>query len=386
MLSISKNLAAILALLFVLTSCGEEASSPITTDNGANDSKKIYVIEFAPSFGNSTQSTTGEIAVNQLLADLNISTSSVKFIYTSVINGFAAELTLDEMQRVSADKRVGLVEVDKIVYSQGSDGDIVQGQSIPWGVARVGNFVTATSNTGVAWIVDTGIDLDHPDLNVDVARSRSFVLTLPDKNTPDDLNGHGSHVAGIVAAKNNNFGVVGVCAGATVISVKILNQYGSGRSSQTIAGLDYIANNLVPNKLNVVNMSFTGSISTTTDNAVKGLAAKGAKIAIAAGNYLADANNYSPARVNAPNVYTISAFASNSSFASFSNYGSPIDYSAPGVSIYSCNKNGGYTTKSGTSMAAPHFAGILLVDNGFVNWSGLITGDVDSNPDKISVR
>ena len=139
---------------------------------------------------------------------------------------------------------------------------------------------------GVAWVVDTGIDLDHPDLNVDVARSRSFVLTAPDNSTADDLNGHGSHVAGIIAAKNNDFGVVGVCAGATVIAVKILNQYGSGRSSQTIAGLDYVANNLVANKVNVVNMSFTGSISTTVDAAVRALAARGAKIAIACGQLL----------------------------------------------------------------------------------------------------
>ena len=385
MLSISRNLLAIAAFAITLTACSEDFTSPISNATDAS-AKQIYVVEFANSSDNSTLSVAGSPAVNQLLNDYNIDTKSVKFIYTSVLNGFAAELSYDEMRKIANDRRVKLVEADVIQSSQGSDGATVQGQSTPWGISRVGGFTTATSNTGVAWVVDTGIDLDHPDLNVDVARSRSFVLTLPDKNTPDDLNGHGSHVAGIIAAKNNDFGVVGVCAGATVISVKILNQYGSGRSSQTIAGLDYVANNLVANKVNVVNMSFTGSISTTVDAAVRALAAKGAKIAIAAGNYLADVANYSPARVDAPNVYTISAYSSTSALASFSNYGLSVDYSAPGVSIYSCNKNGGYTTKSGTSMASPHFAGLLLADNGTTNWSGYITGDLDSAPDKISIK
>ncbi len=385
MLSISRNLLAIAAFAITLTACSEDFTSPISNASDASE-KNIYVVEFANSSDNSTLSVSGSPAVNQLLNDYNINTNSVKFVYTSVLNGFAAELTLDEMRKIANDRRVKLVEADVIQTSQGSDGTNVQGQSTPWGISRVGSFATATSNTGVAWVVDTGIDLDHPDLNVDVARSRSFVLTLPDKNTADDLYGHGSHVAGIIAAKNNDFGVVGVCAGATVISVKILNQYGTGRSSQTLAGLDYIGKNLVPNKVNVVNMSFTGTASTTVDDAVRALAAKGAKIAIAAGNYLANVSNYSPARVDAPNVFTISAYGSTSALASFSNYGLSVDFSAPGVSIYSCNKNGGYTTKSGTSMAAPHFAGLMLANNGSTNWSGYITGDLDAAPDKIAVK
>ena len=385
MLSISRNLLAIAAFAITLTACSEDFTSPISNATDASE-KNIYVVEFANSSDNSTLSVSGSPAVNQLLNDYNIDTKSVKFIYTSVLNGFAAELSYDEMRKIASDRRVKLVEADVIQSSQGSDGDNVQAQSTPWGVTRVGSFATATSNTGVAWVVDSGIDLDHPDLNVDVARSRSFVLTSPDNSTADDLYGHGTHVAGIIAAKNNTIGVVGVCADATVIAVKVLNQYGSGRSSQTIAGLDYIANNLVANKVNVVNMSLTGSISTTVDNAVRALAARGAKIAIAAGNYLANVSNYSPARVDANNVYTISAFSSTSALASFSNYGLSVDFSAPGVSIYSCNKNGGYTTKSGTSMAAPHFAGLLLAGNGSTNWNGFITGDLDSAPDKISVR
>lgn len=134
-------------------------------------------------------------------------------------------------------------------------------------------------------------------------------------------------------------------------------------------------------------MSLGGSVSTTLDNAVKNLAGLGAHVVVAAGNSAYNVSNFSPARVEATRVYTISAFDSQGMFANFSNYGNPsIDYSAPGVSIYSTYKNGGYATMSGTSMATPHVCGILLATNGTINWSGYVTNDKDLTPDKKARR
>jgi subtilisin family serine protease len=263
----------------------------------------------------------------------------------------------------------------------------LQAQTTPWGINAVGGFVTATSNTGVAWVVDTGIDLDHIDLNVDLNLSKTFVNRGDDANTPDDFHGHGTHVGGTIAALNNSYGVVGVCAGATLIAVKVLDYKGSGYISEIVAGLDYIGANMVSGKANVVNMSLGGSASTTLDNAVKSLASKGAYVIIAAGNSRKPASNYSPARVDAVNVFTISAFDNKGNFASFSNYGNPpIDYSAPGVSVQSTYKGGQYATMSGTSMSTPHVSGIVLANDGTINWSGTVKRDRDKTPDKKARR
>jgi subtilisin len=132
----------------------------------------------------------------------------------------------------------------------------------------------------------------------------------------------------------------------------------------------------------VVNISLGGSASKPLDNAVKKCANKGIYIAIAAGNDGKPAKNYSPARVEATNVFTVSAYDNTGKFAlTFSNFGSAVNYSAPGVSIYSCYKAGKYATLSGTSMAAPHMAGILLVNGNEFTTNGYATGDPDTPDD-----
>ena len=380
MLKALKNLFAILALAVTITACNEELTSPIPTD--ANQiSAQVYIVELKAPVENTIENVAGNPAVNKFLNDYNISTDAVKFIYTSVLNGFAAELSPALVNKIKADPRVAIVEADQIKYAFVDYPSELLAQSIPWGITSVGGSVNATAATGVAWIVDTGIDLDHPDLNVNRTLSKTFVTSLLDRFSADDLNGHGSHVAGIIGAKNNTVGVVGVCAGATLVAVKVLNFNGSGYDSQIIAGLDYVGKNLVAGKVNAVNMSLGGSVTTTLDNAVIALAAKGAKVVLAAGNSSALVSTTSPARVNATNVYTISAYTNTGALASFSNYGDGVDFSAPGVNIYSCYKNGKYTTMSGTSMAAPHVTGILLATNGVINNNGYITGDLDAYPD-----
>ena len=197
-------------------------------------------------------------------------------------------------------------------------------QSVPWGVTRVHGGTGTGAGSGTAWVIDTGINLSHPDLNVDAARSRNF----SNGNSPEDGNGHGSHVAGIIGAKDNSIGVVGVSPGATLVAVRVLNNAGSGTNSDVIAGVNYVAAN--GHSGDVANMSLGGGVSQALDQAVVNAAATGVKFTLAAGNESDSATNHSPARANGPNVYTVSAFAKGTSatdtddpWASYSNFGNP---------------------------------------------------------------
>lgn len=298
-------------------------------------------------------------------------------LYSSTITGFATTLSRDELQRLSSDKRILLVEQDRVVtLSQGNKPGSPPGlnpqpptQTTPWGITRVGGAVSY-SGSAKAWIIDTGVDLTHPDLNVNTTISATF---LGKNTTPNDQNGHGTHVAGTIAAINNSIGVIGVAPGAAVVSVRVLDRKGSGSLSGVIAGVDYVGAHGAAG--DVANMSLSGSVSVTLDNAVLAASGSGIWFTIAAGNNSADANNYSPARVNGNYIYTVSAMASGDTWASFSNYGTPpVDFIAPGVSILSTWKDGGYNTINGTSMAAPHIAGIILVKNGQPGINSYVTG------------
>ena len=195
--------------------------------------------------------------------------------------------------------------------------------------------------------------------------------------------GGAAHLAGTIAAIDNDIGVVGVAADASVVAVRVLDRRGSGAYSWVIAGLDYVAANAAAG--DVVNMSLGGPPSDDVDAAVLAVAEAGIRVAIAAGNDGADANGHSPARVNHGNVYTVSAVDAGDAFAPFSNWGNPpVDYAAPGVGILSLWKRGKTNTISGTSMATPHVAGILLLGN--VSADGTAGNDPDGNPDPIAHR
>ncbi len=156
--------------------------------------------------------------------------------------------------------------------------------------------------------------LDHPDLNVNTTLAKTFVLRTV---TAEDDNGHGTHCAGIVAAKNNIIGVVGVAANAFVVPVKVLDKTGSGAYSIVIAGIDYVAANAATG--DAANLSLSGGIFDPVDQAVINLGLSGVYVAMAAGNSKDDANNYSPARANGLNLYTVSACDINDYWAYFSN-------------------------------------------------------------------
>ena len=299
----------------------------------------------------------------------------VGHVYGHALQGFSVNASargVEMMQRNNAridyceqDQVMALVQPIEALARPGGGGGTQPAEITPPGITQVNGGISGA--TGTAWVIDTGIDFGHPDLLIDEGRSRSFVSG---ETTGDDGNGHGSHVAGTIAGIDNTIGTVGVAAGAKVVAVKVLNKRGSGTNSGVIAGVDYVAS--VGQSGDVANMSLGGGVSEALDTAVVN-ASTTVKFAVAAGNDGGDAILHSPARANGPNIYTVAAFSPHTGlWASFSNWGRPpVDYADPGVSIFSTWLNGGYNTISGTSMATPHLAGVLLL--GPVRNGGTVT-------------
>ncbi len=329
------------------------------------------------------------VDVDALVADITsangVPSSNVIFVYKTALRGFAVGMTSEQAFTMQKDTRVLSVEQDQVFRVTptfaSKQTEAVQAQTTPWGITRIGGSASGVGK--VAWIIDTGVDLDHADLTVDITRSRTFIKKGTDAKNADDLNGHGTHVSGTIAAKDNTLYVIGVAAGATVVPVKVLGRTGSGTNSGVIAGVDYVASAGASG--DVANMSLGGGVSTTLDNAVIGAANRGIRMVLAAGNDGANAGNSSPARANGTNIYTISAIGSNDNFQSWSNWGNPpVDYAAPGASILSLWPGNLTNTISGTSMAAPHVAGVLLL--GAIVTNGYATGDPDGTADPIAHR
>ena len=403
----------LVAMMFTVASCEKdnlEEAAPLSStsiseahsaqENGAVIAGKyIVVFKEDADFGLRSDDTYErrqakmKAASQALLRGKGIAAANLGHVYGNAIKGMAVGLSNAEVNRLRQDPRVAYIEQDRVVKlapppgkgpNKDKDNGSDPGQSTeekPWGITRVNGGVSYTGSN-VAWIIDTGIDLDHPDLNVDASQGFTAFTSGRDANLEDN-NGHGSHVAGTVAAIKNTFGVIGVAAGAKVIPVKVLDGRGSGSYSGVIAGVDHVK--AYGKSGDVANMSLGGPASKALDDAVVAASAK-VKFSLAAGNDGTHAGNSSPARANGGNIYTISAVNSSDIFASWSNYGNPpVDYAAPGVSIKSTWKDGGYNTISGTSMAAPHVAGILLLGP-ISNNGGAAINDPDSNADKIAVR
>ena len=302
--------------------------------------------------------------------------ASVDHVYSHALKGYSAIMSDEAAARVAEDSRVQWIEADKTVTTLE--------QTLPTGIDRSDAELSPTAkidgvdervDVDVA-IIDTGIDLDHPDLNVYTAGAKNCSTG----RSADDGNGHGSHVAGTVGALDNAIGPVGVAPGARVWPVRVLNNAGSGSTSSVICGIDFVTANA--SSIEVANMSLGGGGSddgncgnTKNDAEHKAICrsvAAGVTYVVAAGNSYVDAAGSIPAAYD--EVITVSALADfnglpgggaaatcrsdvDDTFANFSNYGLDVDLIAPGVCVYSTWKGGGYNTISGTSMASPHVAG-----------------------------
>ena len=264
-----------------------------------------------------------------------------------LVPAVAATLPEQAIEKLKAREDVEYVEDDAVLEAVG--------QLMSWGVNRIdADLAWPTGNTGrgvkVA-ILDTGIDYDHPDLRV--AGGVNYAGTTKDGSTyPVDWNdnyGHGTHVAGIVAARNNTIGVIGVAPDVSLWAVKVLGDNGSGYTSDIIQGLQWCTTH----GIRVASMSLGGSNTYSLKYACDRAYAYGVLLVAAAGNN-GGAVIY-PAAYSS--VIAVAATDSYNRRASFSSYGSQIGLAAPGVSIYSTYKNGTYATMSGTSMACPHVTG-----------------------------
>lgn len=244
-------------------------------------------------------------------------------------------------------------------------------QVTPWGISKVNapQAWSAGTGTGVkVAVIDTGIDLGHPDLKANIKGGYNAINSR--KSAKDD-NGHGTHVAGTIAALNNSIGVVGVAPSASLYSVKVLGANGSGYLSDVIEGIQWSATN----GMRVANVSLGSSAdSQAMHDAVIQAKAAGLTIVAAAGNDYGGPVIYPAAYAE---VIAVSATDQNNNLAGFSNYGSPVDLGDPGVNVYSTYKGGAYATLSGTSMATPHVTGSAALVVG----SGLAT-----TPDQIKAR
>ncbi len=277
--------------------------------------------------------------------------AEVSDVYRHALRGYAGHIPPGKLAAVRADARVKYVEPDGTAT--------ITAQTVPYGINKIGANLTSTvagngsgAVSGVtSYVIDTGVDASHPDLNV-----VGHVNFAGGSNA--DCNGHGTHVAGTIAARDNFTDVVGVAPGADTVGVKVLNCRGSGSYSGIIAGVDWVT--AKAKRPAVANMSLGGGASQALDDAVVRSAASGIFYAVAAGNDGAKACTKSPARAGAGidnGIATIAATDSADNETSWSNYGTCVDFWAPGANILSTRRGGGTTTMSGTSMASPHAAG-----------------------------
>ncbi len=332
--------------------------------------------------------------MNTILLDYNVDQSKVLNYYTTAISGMALKLGDNEFQKLSKDPNVASIEYDREIKLPKYEIEEIteskisskMAQQTPCGVSRAGGAANGANRNEWIWIIDSGIDLDHPDLNVvtDSRYSRTFV-----GGSPNDCNGHGTHVAGTAGAINNNVGVVGVSAGAPVVSVRVFGCSGGSSTSTILNGINHVAANAIAG--DVANLSLGGFFgsgcanNSSYRNALLNLASTGTRIAIAAGNSSANAASYQPACVNGTNIYTVASMTCSRGFSSFSNFNmNPIDVIATGSSVRSTYLNGGYATLSGTSMASPHVAGIMHARGNGPRTSGTVSNRGENYP--IAVR
>lgn len=383
-----KLIAFVTAVIF-MANCQKENKSASTTQDdcvvgrGAGSGTIVpgqYIIAYKPEV--LSRSATSKVATEvgeNILEDHNIRSSAIQSSFAGDVDGIVAKLSSEEVARLQTDPSVSAIEPDRII-ALGSCFTVVAPTLITWNVKKVG-YGDGTGKT--AWILDTGIDFDHPDLNVDATRSKSFI---PNVTSADDENGHGTHVAGIIGAKNNSFGVLGVASNANLISLRVLDKDGNGKLSYILQALSYVSSNAKSG--DVVNMSLGEDVvSDILDQTIQNISSRGILFSIAAGNDGKPAKDFSPGRANGVNIFTVSAVDSLNNFASFSNYGNDaVDFAAPGVRILSTYMDGKYAKMSGTSMAAPHVAGLLLLNGNNIHSSGTALNDPDGTPDQIASK
>lgn len=402
--------AALVCFSMAGVALAQDISPPgLLTAQERQEINSTYIVQFSPFVGSSEV----EGRANAIAARFN---GQVKHVYTTVLRGFSIRMGEQALTRMIRTRGLDIASVsrDAAVWAVanpgaakggppadkgpkngggGGGGSASCGESLGWDILRVtdmtqnapigdgkcdimqgttiiGDEVNDYSKSLLrVCVVDTGVS-QHDDINVVVGTSAANFSNDKDSDGTNDLNGHGSHVAGTIGAiAGNGIGVVGVAPGVKIIPIKVLNRRGSGSLSGVIAGVNYAAGDPGgPTRCDIANLSLGASSNTTAlDSAVQDAAVAGVKFALAAGNSAANIAGYTPARASTSDtdeIFTIASFGQVDTWSYFSNYDGPgagqVDFILPGQDITSTWKDNSYNTISGTSMAAPHMAGLLV--------------------------
>ena len=279
---------------------------------------------------------------------------AIHFEYDSAVDGFAATLPGHAVEALRRNPHVDLIEPDRaftVATTQTANSaglDRIDQRSLPLN----GSYTYNATGAGVSvYVIDTGVRMRHVEF---AGRAVSGYDAVGDGRMGEDCNGHGTHVAGTIGGST-----YGVAKQAKIVSVRVLDCNGYGTTSRVIAGIDWVTSHHV--RPAVANLSLWGPVSSALDVAVKNSSAAGVLFTVAAGNDNADACTRSPGRV--AEVVTVGSAAANDARSSWSNYGSCLDLFAPGASITSAwsTSDTATNTVSGTSMAAPHVAGVAAL-------------------------
>ncbi len=356
--------AIVLAMTLIMSGTGG-LSTPTSAAPARNAVPGQYIVTLKP--GEKPRGVSNRLTTQ---ANMNVS-----HVYEHALNGFSAKIPDSQLQKVRNDPAVLSVIEDRIVTASSDTHPIGvrRSEADRNALSQIGSQ-TNPINVDVA-VIDTGIDSDHPDLNV-----VGGVNCVPGETSWEDQYGHGTHVAGTIGALDNGSGVVGVAPGARLWAVRVLDANGEGEFSDVICGVDWVTAHA--DTIEVANMSLGGEGEVTGcsnggfQQAICQSVAAGVTYVVAAGNSGVNASGFVPAAF--PEVITVSAIAdtdgipggtgpssifygADDTLATFSNYGSAVDIAAPGVNIQSTWLNGGYNVSSGTSMASPHVAGAAAI-------------------------
>ncbi|GAA1791532.1 S8 family peptidase [Actinomadura chokoriensis] len=333
----------------VATSLGAAAALPVLADDSAalvrvtaaegSPVPGQYIVTLKP--GASTSDTAGKVRA-----------AGVKR-FDGVLNGFAAKLTGDQLDRLRRDHRVAAIEQDQIVRAS-----TTQRAPLPWGLDRIDqrsgklskSYYYKSSGSGVnAYVIDTGLDVRHKEFG-----GRASIAWTASRFNGDgrDCNGHGTHVAGIIGSKT-----YGAAKSVKLRALRVLDCDGAGSMSDVVAAVQWLRTHAA--KPAVANMSLGGPKSSALNTAVTSLSKSGVFLSVAAGNDNRDACNYSPS--GAGWVMAVGATTKSDARASFSNWGKCVDINAPGYGVYSTWPGGGRKAISGTSMAAPYVSGVAAL-------------------------
>jgi subtilisin family serine protease len=357
-----RRLTLMVPLLALAAACSDQSQSPVAPLQAPAAAAGKYIVVFKGGSLAPRRSVVG--AIRDFTTEAGIRPTHV---YGAVLDGFAAELTPEQVSALRSDPRVAYVEPDaevRLFTTQTAN-------LFSWGLDRIDDadlpldqsYTYTASGAGVnAYILDSGINLNHVDLvghSNYIPNGNGGDFVNDGRGDASDCHGHGTHVAGTVGGLYS-----GVAKGATIWMGRVVNCSGGGTASMVIDGMNWIAAN--GQKPGVVNMSLGyGNVQAVADAATN-LVAAGFTVAVAAGNgnfagQPIDACTEAPAK--APNVITVGSTTSSDAESSFSNYGTCVDILAPGSAIYSSDYSNvnQVVTKSGTSMASPHVAGVAAL-------------------------